>query len=177
MKNFESLFDVQTDTLEIDAETEILLIKSQADTHIKNYSETEYFERVLVAGEMTELGLDAKKNFSKEDLKNIQKDLAVFREESKQDPALQIGLVKYLYRLNQIGIDYPSLTSEEKERLENIPQYLRQHPENGNLVYLPQLASVLGVALAEISDKNDGLLVKEYLEKELAKGDEEEKKQ
>ncbi len=87
---------------------------------------------------------------------------------------MQIGLVKYLYRLNQIGIDHPSLTNEEKERLENIPQYLRQHSENGNLVYLPQLASVLGVALAEISDKNDGLLVKEYLEKELAKGGEEE---
>ncbi len=75
MNNFESLFNVLNGSLEIDAETEKLLIKTQADKHIKNYSETEYFERVLVAGEMTELGLDAKKNFSEEDLKIFKKIL------------------------------------------------------------------------------------------------------
>lgn len=176
MEKFESLLNLNGTSLEIDTEVEKLLIEAQVDKHIKNYSEAEYFERVLVAGEMTELGLDAKKNFSEHELENIQKDLVAFREECKQGSELHIGLVKYLYRLNQVGVGYPPLTSKEIERLTTIPHYLRQHPENGNLVYLPQLAAVLEIALSELADKNDGQLVKEYLQQEFAKGGEEEMK-
>lgn len=174
MNNFELGKHHENDPLEVDEETEKLLVQSQANQHIKNMKATEYFERVLVAGEMTELGLDSKQNFSEEDLENIQKDLTGFRQEFMQEKNSYIGLAKYLYRLDQVGIQYPPLSNEEVEKLQSIPKYLRQHPENGNLVYLPQLAHVLGVPLTEIADKNDGQLVKEYLQQELAIGGKEE---
>jgi hypothetical protein len=175
MNTLESL-SKQEDFLKIDSKTEELLIQAQADKHIKNLSESEYFERVLVAGEMTELGLDSKKNFSDEDLENIQKDLVSFRQKTKQENEIHVSLAKYVYRLGQVGIECPALDDEEIRLLKALPEYLRQHPENGNLVYLPQIAKALGLSLDEISKPEDGQLVKKYLQDKLSKGGDEEMK-
>lgn len=168
---FEQLPSDQETIVEIDKTTIQLLEKAQADRHIKDSLENEYFERVLVAGEMTELGLDSRQNFSKDEISEIQKEISELRKQYQDSDLIPIGVVKYLHRLKQIGIEFLPLTSEETKKLYHLPEKLRTHPDDGNLIYLPQLAHVLNVPLSEITIEEDGEVVRQYLENELKQGE------
>ena len=162
----------QDDIVKIDEKTKGILF----DT-LKN--EDDSWKKIIVAGEMALLDINVADNLSWEDKDVMKQELERTRAELKktEDKKEYIDLARCIYRFQNIGLDYPELTDEEKKILENLPRLFRQDPEwHGHLNYIPQIAKAIDKNVDDISAKNDYKLARKHIEEKLQEGGEEELK-
>jgi hypothetical protein len=161
----------EKDILNICEETKRILLETL------KAEKSDYWEKIIMAGEMASLGINVLDNLSEEEKEKMREKLEKVRTELKEnkDKKNYIDLARGIYRFKNIGLDYPELTNEEKEILENLPMLFRQDKEwHGHLNYIPQIAKALNKSADEISSKEDHELARKFLEEKLKEGGEEE---
>lgn len=140
---------------------------------------SDYWEKIIMAGEMALLGIDVLDNLSEEDKEKMRQELEGVRTRLKEakDKSGYIDLARCVYRFQNIGLDYPELTDEEKGILEGLSRFFRQDQKwHGHLNYIPQIAQAVDKNIDEISSQDDYKLARKYLEEKLREGGEEELK-
>lgn len=167
----------EEDVTKIDKETKEILFNTFSKIHLKEDDKGGYWEKIIVAGEMALLNIDVIDNLSKEEINGMKKELENIRIKLKaaKDQKDYIDLARCIYRFQNIGLDYPELTDEEKQALENLPQFFRQDKAwHGHLNYTPQIAQALGKNINEISSDADYRLARQSIEEDLQKGEKKE---
>jgi len=161
---------------DIEKENELLTPNSEIKDSILQ-SMNEFFEHdnvwnaIITAGEMALLGIDVKKNLNDGMVGKMRDLLAGLRKKLKDNnnPDDYIDLARTVYRLKNIGIDFPDLNKEEVEKLRTLPELIRQTPDwsISHLAYIPQIAAAINEDYNLLKHPGDADLVEKYSEKDI----------
>lgn len=179
MENFENIkqnniLEKENKLLNPDEETEDIM----AQTMSEYFEKGKIWEALIVAGEMALSGIDTKRLLQKDQVEKAQNELKQLRAKIKEEnnPDEYIDLARCIYRFQNIGIDFPELNDEEREKLKNLPEYIRTNPDypKEHLAYLPQIASAIEQDIKTLKKPTDASIVRKEIELDIEnkKGDE-----
>jgi hypothetical protein len=165
----------ESELLTVNSETKNTMLQSLNDF----FEADDVWNAIITAGEMALLGIDIKKDLDKGMIEKIQNLLAELRKRLKDndDPDDYIDLARTVYRLKNIGIDFPDLNSEEIEKLRILPELIRHTSDwdIGHLAYIPQIAAAINEDPDLLKHQDDGDLVEKYSEQDIVKNQDDDK--
>jgi hypothetical protein len=138
---------------------------------------SEYFDKgrvweaIIIAGEIASSGMDTKKLLKQDQIEKAQNELKQLRAKIKAEdnPNEYIDLARCIYRFQNIGIDFPELNDDEREKLKNLPEYMRtnQNYPKEHLAYIPQIASAIGQKMETLKKPADANIIREKIEQDI----------
>jgi hypothetical protein len=177
-------FEILQEKSDTEKENELL----NPDSEIQNaivQSLNDFFEKdnvwnaIITAGEMALLGIDVKKNLNNEMVDKIQNLLSELRKKlkDKNDQDDYLDLARTVYRLKNIGLDFPTLNNEEIEKLKTLPKLIRNDKDwqINHLAYIPQIAAATNENPNSLKHSGDATLVEKDSEQDIVskQGDDE----
>lgn len=156
-------------SFELDTLTRENLIKSMHGEGLSN-SKDNIWEKIVVAGELSLVGIDVKNELSVPEKESFKKELSDLREKLKEsgDDLDYIDLARCVYRFKNIGLDFDDLTEDEIRHIEELPEIFRKNSQlHGHLNYLPQVTLSIEGDLGRIAGENDFVLARQAIESDL----------
>lgn len=172
MENFENnkkndILNKENGLLNLDNETENIMAQKMSEY----FNKGKVWEAIIIASEMVLSGIDIRKQLNQDQIEKAQNELKQLRTKIKTEnnPNEYIDLARCIYRFQNISIDFPKLNDDEREKLKNLPEYIRtnkNYPKE-HLVYIPQIASAIGQKMETLKKPTDANIVREEIAQDI----------
>ena len=171
----ENITELENQLLNPDQKTKDMMFKAM----FQYFETNEIWEAIIVAGEMSLIGIDVKSQLNDEQRSKMVEELQSLRDKAAkdEDPYLYIDLARCIYRFKNIGINFPDLNTEEMQKLQNLPDTIRNDKEwpKDHLAYIPQIANAINQDVNSLKQPNDAITVRQELEQDIAEKENDDK--